>query len=378
MSEINVNTIKKADGTGSLTVPAETGTVVTTASPSLGRRNLIINGAMQVAQRGTDINNVTSTSYTADRWKLFKIDADQMVLDYDNVSDAPDGFSNSLKITVATAETTVDASEWNMINQPIEGQNLQHLKAGTSSAQDLIVSFWVKSSVTGTYTVSLYCPDFSGSPNRKYYGTTYTIDTADTWEHKTVTISGNTNSGDTIANDNTEGMRVGFMLGAGSNFTSGTSDTWGSADGWAAGINNNFVTTLNATWLITGVQLEVGSVATPFEHRSYGEELALCQRYFQYIPSAERVPAFVGNNSVHVFTQNLLVKPMRATPSLSSSGVLSFDAYYRSGYTQSSTGLFRNSGASNWVIADASNFSGLIAQDNGALYNANISIDAEL
>mgnify|MGYP001478929118 CR=1 FL=1 len=257
------------------------GSLVTTESPSLGRRNLIINGAMQVAQRGTSFN----IAHDGDR-EAFPVDRFKFIMDtamdsYDATveqsSDAPDGFANSFKITTGTAETGVDAEEYILVEHKVEAQNLQQLNYGSASAQLTTFSFWVKSSVTGTFGMSVYVPD-SG----RIIGKQYTINSADTWEYKTITVEGDT-SGSGIANDNGEGVRIAWWLLAGSDFTGTDNTDWVDFVTTAYGdaVEQNGVgTTAGATWQITGVQLEVGSVATPFEHRSYGEELAACQRYY--------------------------------------------------------------------------------------------------
>jgi len=274
VSTLKVDTITKADGTGSLSVPAESGTVVTTASPSLGRRNLIINGAMQVAQRGTSETGVTASGYyTVDRW-LYSTGGEETVT-IEQSTDAPSGFGLSYKTTITTADGTLDSSDYATINQRIEGQNLQGIAKGTSDAKPLTVSFWVKGSATGTYICELYDGD-----NTRQVSASYTIDSANTWEYKTITFPADTSG--SFDNDSNASLYVQFVLAGGSSFTSGTLNTsWASstnANRWVG--QTNLIGTLNATFQITGVQLEVGSVATPFEHRSYGEELALCQRYF--------------------------------------------------------------------------------------------------
>jgi len=279
VSQLNVDTIKKADGTGNLSVPAETGTVVTTASPSLGRRNMAQNGDMRIAQRGTSLSlahDGPTNGYVADRFQfIITGTADSLDGTLAQVPDAPDGYSNSLKWTTGTPETTA-ADEAVYVQQKIEAQNLQHLGYGSASASSLTVSFWVKSSQTGTFAMSLYEPD--GSRN---IGTTYTIDAANTWEQKTISFAGDTSG--TINNDNGNGLQAVWHIAAGSDFNSADNTSWGAhASGrWGYGhVQNGVTETASATFYITGVQLEVGSVATPFEHRSYGEELALCQRYF--------------------------------------------------------------------------------------------------
>ena len=244
-----------------------------------GRRNLIINGAMQVAQRGTDIDGVANGGFCTDRFKMRIANTDNLVLNLDQSTDTPDGYPNSLKLSVGTVESAIAADEFLQFGQVIEGQNLQHLKWGTSDAETLSLSFWVKSSVTGTYAIAVFQADGSSSPDRRYYSKTYTISSANTWEYKTLTISPNTD--DAIANDNTEGLRINWTLSTGSNYTSGSNDVWGSQTNWSVGHNASWITTSSATFFLTGVQLEVGENASDFEHRSFGEELALCQRYYE-------------------------------------------------------------------------------------------------
>ena len=247
---------------------------VLTNSQIGGRRNLIINGSQIVAQRGSDINDVANGGFCTDRFKISKANTDNLVLNLDQSTDTPTGFSNSLKLSVGTVESALASDEYLQFGQRIEAQNLQHLNYGTSSAETLTLSFHVKSSITGTYAVSLFQSDAT-----KYYSATYTISSANTWEFKTLKINGNT--ADVINNDNGEGLRVNWTLSAGSDYTSGSNDAWGAITNWSVGHNVSWITTSGATFFLTGVQLEVGSQATPFEHRSFGEELDLCQRYFQ-------------------------------------------------------------------------------------------------
>jgi hypothetical protein len=242
-----------------------------------GRRILIINGAMQVAQRGTSAD-LTSGNFTLDRFKVLNTLLDNLVGTMTQDSDAPDGFGNSLKITTTTAETAIAADEYFYVTQFIEAQNLQQLSFGSSAAKNITVSFWIKSTQTGVFAVSLYTPDNAGIAN-----STYTISSASTWEYKTITFTGDTARA--INNDNGLGMYVNFHLAAGTNFTSDPTDETFEAYSdakWAGGhVQNGVITTASATWQITGVQLELGSQATPFEHRSYGDELAGCQRYYE-------------------------------------------------------------------------------------------------
>jgi len=244
-----------------------------------GRRNFIINGAMQVAQRGTSVTGVTSGAYyTCDRF-MFSPFGPAGTWTVTQSTDAPDGFSNSFRIDCTTADASLGASDFVIVETKIEAQNLQHLMYGDSSAKTVTASFHVKSNKTGTYVLELRQPD-SG----RLYSKTYTINVANTWEYKTLTFPGDVSG--TINNDNGQGLNMNFWCAAGSTFSSGTIGTsWHTTNAnRAAGVVNLADSTDNE-WYITGVQFEVGDKATPFEHRSYGEELLLCQRYFQIVKS---------------------------------------------------------------------------------------------
>ena len=250
-----------------------------------GRRNLIINGAMQVFQRATAATAAAGEYETADRFIMGEVSGGAYTTE--RSTDHPTSSGYSLKAQVTTADTSISAAHYAYIFHKIEAQNLQHLAYGTSSAKTLTLSFFVKSNKTGTYTVNLYKPDGTGY----IFVQEYTINSADTWEKKTITISptaGSTSfitaSAGAIANDNGSGLEVGFSLAWGSNYTGGTSGSWSSN-------TNHYATTNQVNWLdstsnnfyLTQIQLEVGSQASPFEHRSYGEELESCKRYFQKV-----------------------------------------------------------------------------------------------
>lgn len=250
--------ILKTDGSGALSF---------TDNLSSGR-NLVINGAMQVSQRGTSFTS-NPNGYTLDRWRFSTSGG---VFDVVQSSDAPAGFSNSLKVD-CTATTTPTGNQEGLIETKIEAQDLQHLQYGTSGAQSVTLSFYVKSNKTGSYGLWVYQDDAGIQ-----YATTYTISSANTWEYKTITIPGNTASA--INNDNGTGLVFRFYLLAGSSYAGTPTEAWTTT-------LDNRTTSLNLgdstanEWLITGVQIEVGSTATPFEHRSYGDELARCERYYQ-------------------------------------------------------------------------------------------------
>ena len=258
-------------------------------------RNLIINGAMQVAQRGTSFTGLSNgdNQYTLDRWKWAETASPPYTMSVEQSSTSPDGFSNSLKVTT-TSGGTLASDDLCRVFQGIEAQNLQHLQYGSSGAQSLTLSFYVRSNVTGTYAVHTYQDD--GGP--RDITRTYTISAADTWEYKTLTIPGDTAGA--IDDNNGRGLNIEFILLAGSDFKGTTSTTWGSvanaryATGQTVDIN-----TTNDTWFLSGCQLEVGEQATPFEHRSFGDELARCMRYYEKAYDYDTAPgttaAYPGN-----------------------------------------------------------------------------------
>ena len=277
---------------------------------NLGRRNIIINGAMQVAQRATSVTfNSTGGGYqTVDRFR-FAGNRDQYVATLSQASDSPSGFGRSFKVATTTQETSLDASNQLNIQHRLEGQDLQQLKKGTSDAEKLTLSFYVKSSIATTFTVNLVDID-----NTRTIASTYTINSTDTWEFKTITFEGDTTG--TLDNNNARSLDLKFWLDGGTTYTSGT-----LATSWASSNNANtisattgFMTTANSTWQITGIQLEVGSVATPFEHRSFGEEKRLCQRY--YFQTATQNFAGVATSTDRLLC-GYRIPDMRASPTFS-------------------------------------------------------------
>ena len=282
-----------------------------------GRRNMVMNGAMQVAQRAT---SSTSNGYqTIDRWDCAASGMDQLAFTQKQVTDSPVGHYYSFEIDITTAETAQAGDEYMRVQHIIEAQDLQHLAYGTSSAKTTTLSFWVKAKQTGTYTVNFYSSDGS-----RHISRTYTISAEATWEHKTVTIPGDTSG--IINNDNGSGIHLAFILIADSGYVSTNSTSWGSYSdaGYAYGHNVNVGSSSDNYWKITGVQWEVGDEGTSYEHRSLGEELALCQRYFlDYVgPSPVSNFAFATGtwyNSTYIFCPVRFPVAMRAAPSLEGS-----------------------------------------------------------
>ena len=242
-----------------------------------GRKNIMFNGAMQVSQRTTSTTGVTSATYGAcDRYKLIINGGGTFTISQEN--DAPAGFHKSLKANCTTAQGSLGANDYGYVSQKIESQDTKHLAYGTSSAKTITLSFWVKCSQTGTLQAGIV--HYASGGNR-HIGGTYVINAADTWEQKTMTFAGDTTR---VGNfDTARGFEVEWFLISGSARTGGSvPSSWGTMaqTNRNAGSNISIGDSTSDTWQITGVQLEVGSVATDFEHRSFGEELALCQRYF--------------------------------------------------------------------------------------------------
>jgi len=341
MSTIAVNAITDANSGNTTTINSVTPNVHNTVG-----KNLVINGAMQIDQRNA---TTTALGYTLDRFYLFRSsNHDQHAFSVVQDTDAPDGFSNSLKYTTTTAETTVDADELLYLRQRIEATNLQQLAYGTTSAKKVTLSFWVKSSVTGTFAVSLYQQD-----GMKNLSKTYTINSANTWEKKTITYIGNTSNA--IIDDTGIGIQIDWILSAGSDYTStDSSSAWtayGSGESFAYGHGTNAVaTTLNATWQLTGVQLEVGESATEFEHRPYGTELLLCQRYYNFYEGDNYSCVYSTSNC---FTILDLPAEMRATPTVGYSDRRSGASnYYFSSYNYPRRVQLLSAGITNGYVTD--------------------------
>ena len=331
MSEIKVNSIKGVSASSAAISINNTDGSCTANLSSInngqlsGFRNLFLNGAMQHNQRvqtGTlgYYNPVTGSIYTLDRWKWTvgsSFDTNSARITQD--SSGPDGFSNSWKIEIFNTQTP-SANQNGGVEQKIEAQNLQGLGYGTSAAKTMTLSFYVKSARTGTYCVQIMQED-----GTKYQMHEYTISSANTWEKKTITIVGNTSNA--IDNNNDIGLRIIWMLTVGSGDHVAASSTWVSGGDLAATSNQvNLWDNADNDFFLTGCQLEIGSVATDFEHRSFGQELTLCQRYYISYGRAAMVYYNMGNidggNEAQTFT--IFPTEMRTAPSsLDTSGTAS-------------------------------------------------------
>ena len=287
---------------------------------SAGRKNLVINGDMKIDQRGG--THTTKSGYCLDRWKFLTDLLDEYAHEVTKSSDSPDGFNNSLRLEVTTSESAIDTLEDLALTHIIEAQDCQALQAGTSSAKPFTLSFWVKCTKTGTFSVSAAIPN-----GNKIFTTTYTVNSSSTWEHKIIRIPPCTIT--TIPNTNASGLILRWIINAGSAYTTASGGNMNEWDDYAsslfAGGHVTQIATDGDIWQITGVQLEVGKNATEFEHRSYGEELALCQRYFlnplQNAPgSRSTYPityVFAGATNGWTVFQVPFPVPMRVPPTLS-------------------------------------------------------------
>jgi len=244
---------------------------VQTTAAKVGMVNRIINGAMVIDQRNAGASvTPTTNQYLVDRWQAVLSQASKYTAQQS--STAPTGFVNSLKITSSSAYSLL-AGDFFQIQSRIEGYNISDLGFGTASAATVTLSFWVQSSLTGTF--GLFLVNDAGN---RLYGTSYTINAANTWEQKTITITGDTSG--TWATTNSTGIRIAWSLGYGSTYTGVTPNVWGNSGLFVPSGCVNVLGTNGATFFITGVQLEKGSTATSFDYRPYGTEFNLCQRYF--------------------------------------------------------------------------------------------------
>ena len=321
-SALNVNDITATSGnlSGISTVSTTNLTVNGNNYPSSGSlssRNRAHNGDMRIDQRndGAAVTVTTSNQFfPVDRyWGYGAPSAGVFTLE--QVEDAPAGFRHSVKGTVTTTDSSITAGKIYVFEHRIEGNNLQDLKWGTSDAKTVTLSFWVKISQTGTYGGVVH----NAAQNRSY-AFTWTINAANTWEYKTITIPGDTAG--TWVQDNGTGLSIVLIsLGIGSTYETSNVTTWESASTFGVSGTTYIIGNLNATFNITGVQFETGTVATPFEHRSYTDELARCQRYFFKISNSRLVMGYKRHDASSSFGVNSPV-PMRAqpTPSLTDGG----------------------------------------------------------
>jgi len=350
------------------------------SSGALSNRNVIINGAMQVAQRSTSASGIGASGgfFAIDRWAYSTNNsAGRVTISQD--SDAPEGFGYSQKIACTTADTSIAAGEYVILPQYIEGQNVQQFKKGTSSAEQITVSFYVKGNAAATYTVEL-----EDAGNGRYNSQEFSVTSS--WTRVTKTFVADTTG--TITNDNGNRFRLNFWLHAGSSYTGGdhTDNVWHTTANKRVGDNaTSIYDSTSRTFFITGVQLEVGDTATDFEHRSFADELQRCQRYYYIMDSSTSngsylryCNAFYKSATAAEGVIHLPVE-MRATPTLTASGTIAM--YDGANLLTISTFVLGNDGSSNRIVVfDANNIaSGGVQHRPGVfLSNANTTSKVEL
>ena len=363
---------------------------VLTNSQIGGRRNIIINGAMQVAQRSSSaVTGLGAANgyFTLDRMRHVFGGSTAGRLTSSQSTDAPSGFGNSLKWECTTPDASIAAGEYLMLQHKIEAQNLQPIKKGTSDAEEVTVSFYVKGNASATYALELYDND-----NNRQCSKLFSVTTS--WTRVILTYPADTTGA--FGNDNDVGLSLTFWLHAGTTFTSGTLNSSAFAassnSSRATGISSFFDST-DRTFFITGIQMEVGSQATPFEHRSFGEEFQLCQRYYQEITGSvdntaledahqAMFPMLAYNTTLGLGTLTFTT-PMRGRPALGYSAVGHF-LKYSAGRGDNVTGLALYDGVENattrtaYINVTSGNSTaggGFVAAQNTA---ARLNFDAEL
>ena len=320
-------------------------------------RNIIINGDMSVAQRTTSASSLTSSGYHAlDRFRCVIVTAGTWTISQSTTVPSGQGFATSMKWDNTTADSSLGASDFVSVQQFIEGQNLQYLKKGTSSAESLTVSFWVRSNKTGTYILELKDND-----NTRAISQSYTISSADTWEKKTLTFAGDTTG--TLDNDSNASFLVQFALAAGSDYTSGSLQTsWGAettANRYVGQVN--LADSTSNEWYMTGLQVEVGTSASDFEFLPHDVNLERCYRYFQLINTGG-VGKIIGTGGAYDNNTLLLTYtwvPKRTTPSLYQVSGTGYFYFYGSGSENDAFDL--------WKIYSPNYLHGLIYSDDSSI-----------
>lgn len=268
-------------------------------------KNVIINGGMTVSQRSTSASASNGSYVSLDRFLTSVSGGGAYTLSQETDVPSGQGFKNSMKVTVDTADSSIAAGDYYVIQYRIEGQDIPHFMLGTSNAIKVTLSFWVKSSLTGNFGASLVNNDVNRS-----YPFQYNISTANTWEKITKTFQLDTSG--TWLTTNGTGLKLMLDFGSGTTFQ-GTADAWASANYHTASSSVQLIGTGSATWYMTGLKLEAGTTATPFKHESYGDNLAKCQRYFEKSVPTWGTPRN-SDNIIHSSAYFAVTK--RATPTM--------------------------------------------------------------
>jgi hypothetical protein len=356
---------------------------VLTNSQLGGRRNVIINGAMQVAQRSDGVTGLGASGgiFTCDRMMIDFTTSGRLTQSQATITDLP-GFANALKLDCTTADTSIAADEYTHLQYRIEGQDLQQFKKGTSDAEKMTISFYVKGNGNATYICELYDGD-----NGRQISQTFSVTSS--WNRVVLTYDGDTTGA--FDDDNNLSLYILIWLHSGSNYNSGTLSTTWTAQTTAnrAVGGSSFFSSTDNQFFITGLQMEVGSQATPFEHRSFGEELALCERYFvecfsgdSNYESAVSGWAFASNGTVAYRPFRV---QMRARPTLSKSdsGTIHVSDDVNSSINVTNITTSTSNTSRDFMYMECAS-SGLTqyrpyhVRANGTTTNASIQLDAEL
>lgn len=332
-----------------------------------GFKNRIINGNFTIDQRNAGASVTTSTNYVypVDRFRVGYGSGGAITAQQSTTVPSSGGFINSLYCTPSTTDNLADSGDFYAVAQTIEGYNIADLSWGTSSAKPVTISFWVRSSITGTYSVTV-----TNNAGNRCYPATYTISSANTWEQKSVTIAGDT-SGTWLTN-NGLGMFVAWNLGGGSGYAAGTANAWNAGAYQMTSSQTPWISTSGATFYLTGCQLEVGTTATNFDFRSIGTELALCQRYYWQTPTSDlyhaRSASGIAYNTTGIEGVNFSMPvTMRTTPSFSLANAGFYSPYVGRVPNSGTVGVYQGS-TDSLYLNNANNGSGF-----GANYNYFIS-----
>jgi hypothetical protein len=347
-------------------------------------RNIIINGDMSIAQRGTSQASITSAGYyTVDRWRTDIVTAGTWTQTQSTEVPTGQGFFNSLKLDCTTADASLAAGDRVFYSHRIEDQNCTYLKKGTSSAESTTVSFWVKSNKTGTYICELF-----DSQNSRHINKSYTISSADTWEKKTITFAGDTTGA--FANDNGIGLMLQFWLAAGSNYTSGTLQTsWNTSTNANRVVGQvNLADSTDNEWYITGVQLEAGTTASDFEFLPVDVNLKRCERYYETLTTGAQQNFGTGlqYSSSKIFYCAKYRTTKRAVPSLDQVTGTNIYSFYRNNAADNFNGFDQLSNRTTATCAEldcSTNISGTGGQagffrTGTSATTAFVAFDAEL
>jgi hypothetical protein len=355
--------------------------VIPTSRPNVAP--LLMNCNMAVSQRNEGTATaIDSEAYSLDRWSFREISNGSTTVQQTTTVPSGKGFANSLKVAVTGADTSIVGDNIVAIAQKLEGQDTQLLKFGTSDAQKVTISFWVRSNVTGTYSATLR---HTNSSNNGYVNSlTFSISSGDTWEQKVLVFNANTSQD--IRNTNTEGIRLEIILTAGSDYTSGggaNANTWTTGNTNRASASNvNILSSTSNTFYLTAVQMEVGeytssSTLPPFQHETFGDNLARCQRYFQKVGATVVFGNHTGSTLALGATN---INPMRANPTAGQTGTLTINDNGVENFTQSSESINLAGGNKEAIEFGIDNFSGMTARRVMRLREGgeDITLDAEL